>query len=246
MRASRSGFYRRRDGEERMWLSATDIEATMENALSKAGVFPTDERPAADMERFVQGLDARMDLHANLDAATLGQTEFYSDRPPKIFINRDLTGLAYEDDTPLGTRGRWRATIAHEASHVVLHRVLFEINRDQSKLFRLEKRAEPQRLMRCLKKNVLFRGGGGNDWREVQANIGMAAALMPQSLFLRLASRTIEDYGLKAGALTAGSVPAATLTARMAGLFEISKQAAGIRLESLGIVSSPNQPWLVR
>ena len=46
MRSGRSGFYRRRDGEERLWLSPADIENMMEDALRKSGVFPTDEQPS--------------------------------------------------------------------------------------------------------------------------------------------------------------------------------------------------------
>lgn len=245
MRLGRSGFYRRRDGEERLWLSAVDIETMMEDALHRSEVFPADEQPAVDIERFIQGLGVRMDQFADLDATVLGQTEFYSGGPPKIFINRDLTGAVGDDETPSGIRGRWRATIAHEGSHVVLHRLLFEVNRDQDNLFQLEEQPKPQRLMRCLKKNVLFRGGGTNDWREVQANIAMAALLMPQSLFRRLASKIVEECGLKAEALITGSATAATLAVRMAALFDVSRQASTIRLETLGIVSPARQPWLI-
>ena len=246
MRADRSGLYRRRDGEERLWFSAADIEITIEDELRKSGLFPADEHPVVDIERFVQCLGVRMDQYADLDSTVLGQTEFYSDRPPKIFINRDLTGAAYDDDTSLGTRGRWRATIAHEGSHVVLHRALFEINQDQSSLFQLREQAQPQRLMRCLKKNVLFRGGGGSDWREVQANMAMAALLMPRSLFSRLATKAAEERGLDAEPLMAETPAATTLAVRMAELFEVSRQAAGIRLETLGIVSAAKQAWLAR
>src|SRR5208337_3580441 len=245
MRLGRSGFYRRRDGQERLWLSPADIESMMDDTLRNLGVFPTDEQPTVDIERFIQRLGVRMDQYANLDPTVLGQTEFYSDEPPKIFINRDLTGAIDDDHTPPGIRGRWRATMAHEASHVVMHRVLFEVNQDQETLFHMQDQPEPQRLMRCLKKNVLFRGGGTNDWREVQANMGMAALLMPQSPFRQLAGKVAEQHRLAAQALTIGSAPAATLTAEMAALFDVSRQAVGIRLEALGILSPAGHPWLI-
>jgi len=245
MRTGRSGFYRRRDGQERLWLSPADIENTMEDELQRLGVFPSNEQPAVDIERFVQGLGVRMDQHAELDPMVLGQTEFYCDGPPKISINRDLTGAVDDDETPPGIRGRWRATIAHEGGHVVLHRVLFEVNRSQECLFQLEGQAEPQRLMRCLKKDVVFRGGGAGDWREVQANMAMAALLMPQSLFRQLAGQVVLQCGLKAEALINGTPAAGTLCVRMAALFDVSRQAAGIRLETLSIVSPERQPWLI-
>jgi hypothetical protein len=242
----RSGLYRRRDGEERIWLSASDIEMMMEDELRKAGVFPTEQQPAVDIERFIAELGVRMDQHADLDPTVLGQTEFYKDGPPKIFINRNLTGAAMDgDETPLGIRGRWRATVAHEGIHVLVHGVLFEINRDQTSLFQMEAPTEPQRLMRCLKKNVLFRGGNAyDDWREVQANMGMAALLMPQSLFRSIA-RELTDQHKLSHALCVGSSGSSELTAELARIFEVSKQAAGIRLQTLGILSPLGQYRLV-
>ncbi len=245
MSSGRSGLYRRRDGKERLWLSAADIEMMMEEELRKSDVFPTDEQPVVDIERFIQDLGVRMDQYANLDPTVLGLTEFYADAPPKIFINRDLTGAIDDDDTPPGIRGRWRATMAHEAGHVVIHRRLFEVNQDQETLFQMEEQAEPRRLMRCLKKNVLFRGGT-SDWREVQANMCMAALLMPRSLFRRLTDNVATQRGLAAEALRIGSATAAMLTAEMAALFDVSKQAAGIRLETLGILPLAGQPWLIQ
>jgi len=244
MKSGRSGFYRRPSGEERLWFSPEAIEATMEDALRRVGLFPTDAEPAVNIEGFIQGLGVRMDQYAVLEATVLGKTEFYGDGPPKIFINRDLTGAVDSDQTPAGLRGRWRATIAHEGSHIVLHRVLFEVNRNQSSLFQLAERSEPRNLMRCLKKDVLFRSGGVSDWREVQANMAMAALLMPRSLFRRLAGAAAEQSGIRREALIAGSSAAMTLAVRMATLFDVSRQAAGIRLESLGVVSPAGQPWM--
>jgi hypothetical protein len=245
MRLQRSGFYRRKDGSERLWFSPADIETTMEAELHRLGKFPTFGRPAVDVEGVIQGLGLRIDQYAELESSVLGQTEFYADRPPKIFINRDLTGAIDDDYTPPGIRGRWRATLAHETSHVVLHRVLFDVNESQGGLFQVVEDNVPQRLMRCLKKNVLYRAGA-SDWREVQANMGMAALLMPKTLFLKLAHHALEQNGLRASALISGSSAASLVTGELARLFDVSKQAAGIRLETLGIVSPLGQGLLAQ
>jgi hypothetical protein len=242
---SRSGFYRERDGSERLWYSPTDIEVMMEDALRASGLLPTEDSPAVNIERFIQSLDVRMDQYANLDATVLGVTEFYTNKSPKILINRNLTGAIDDDNTPPGIRGRWRATMAHEASHVVMHRLLFEVNQGQQGLFTTESQTGSRQLMRCLKKNVLFRGGGTNDWREVQANMGMAALLMPKRLFRQIAGRTMDALQIPANALSTGSDAAATLSAEIAALLDVSKQAAGIRLETLGFVSPARQSWLI-
>lgn len=242
---SRSGLYRRQDGEERLWYQPSDIERMMEDALSGSNSLPSVEKPAVDIERFIQSLGVRMDQHAELGPDVLGLTEFYKGAPPRIFINRDLTGAIDDDSTAPGIRGRWRATMAHEASHVVLHRILFELGENQEALFASDPEPQTKQLMRCLKKNVLFRGGV-SDWREVQANMGMAALLMPQGLFRRLADKTAADLRLSAEGLVAGSPAAADLAAEMASLCDVSKQAAGIRLETAGILSPSRQPWLIR
>lgn len=242
---SRSGFYRNRDGVECLWFSPADIERTMEDALGKAGLSPTENSPTVDIERFIQSLGVRMDQYADLDSSVLGLTEFHSSQTPRILINRDLTGAIDDDSTPPGILGRWRATMAHEASHVVMHRILFDVNQDQQGLFPSASEEKSHQLMRCLKKAVLFRSGGTSDWREIQANMGMAALLMPQQLFQRLASTIINQLHLSAVDLGAGSKTTATISAELATLFSVSKQAASIRLETLGIVAPAKQPWLI-
>jgi hypothetical protein len=240
----RSGLYRRQDGEERLWYQPADIERMTEDALRSSNLLPSHDKPAVDIERLIQALGVRMDQYAELESEVLGLTEFYKGAPPKIFINRDLTGAIDDDDTTPGIRGRWRATMAHEACHVLMHRILFELNDSQAQLFANDGGHEPKQLMRCLKRNVLFRGRT-TDWREVQANMGMAALLMPQSLFRDVAMRTMSRLQLPLFGLIAGSADVVKLVVELAGLFDVSKQATGIRLETMGLVARAGQPWLV-
>ncbi len=135
--------------------------------------------------------------------------------------------------------------MAHEASHVVLHSVLFQVDDSQHTLFQTEPQPESHQLMRCLKKDVLFRQGGAGDWREVQANMGMAALLMPQGVFRQLAESAVRDLSLPIESLTTVSAATSSLSERMATQFDVSRQAAGIRLQTLGFVRPPQQPWLL-
>ena len=75
--------------------------------------------------------------------------------------------------------------------------------------------------------------------------MGMAALLMPQGLFRQLAGTVVEHRRLNIGTLVVGSAAAAAVTAEMAALFDVSRQAAGIRLETLEILSPAGQPWLI-
>ncbi len=241
----RSKLYRGRDGGQRIWLQPADIENMMEDQLRKAGLMPTEERPVVDVEAFIERhLKARLDQHADLEADVLGLTEFATGRAPAVAINRDLTGAVDDDDSDIGVVGRWRATLAHEATHVHVHGVLFALDEGQVGLFDSGSSREPQRLMRCMKRNVLYRGGG-SDWREVQANLGMAALMMPQGLFRTLAKREMVRLGIETGDMMVGGAGARTLALELAQIVRVSRQAAGIRIETLGIARPAGQAALL-
>jgi hypothetical protein len=232
----KSGLFRHRDGTERLWFEPSDIESMMEEELKNAKLYPPLQSPAVDIERFIeQYLVANLDQYGELEEGILGLTEFIPGRSPRLVINRNLTGAIDADATPMGTRGRWRATLAHEASHVIMHSVLFQLGTDQPELFRVSTASNPNRLLRCEKKNVLFRGGG-TDWREVQANMAMAALLMPRGLFRKAVVEAKKE--LQIDPSRSGLDPASIreLTKCLSSKFEVSKQAAGIRLEVLGCV----------
>jgi hypothetical protein len=96
--------------------------------------------------------------------------------------------------------------------------------------------------MRCLHRDVMpvatedwGRISRRRDWREVQANRGMAAWLMPSRTFKNVAF----EHMTKAGPTTRSSSPAAaeTLASAMASSFQVSKQAALIRIGTLQIAT---------
>ncbi len=230
--------YRSADGEERLWFEDDEIEQLVEDELRRADLMPTTSQPVTDLERFVEShLRCPLDQYAALPPEVLGVTEFRRGRPPAISINRNLTGSALdEDDSAPGVHGRWRATVAHEATHVVLHRMLFEFDEHQGELFTAPAETEPQ-LMRCLKRDVGYSAPGG-DWREVQANKGMAALLMPARLFKRVVRQETTDLGIPTTALTPGAPATSVLVRRLAGRFRVSRQAAEIRLRTTGFITS--------
>lgn len=230
-------------GERRVWYADDDIERIAEAELAKARLLPTVSRPAVDIERFVEKyLGARLDQHAELDADTLGVTEFFIGSEPRIGINKDLTD-ALDDDPRPGLPGRWRATVAHEAAHVVLHRDLYDPRVENLDLFAAmpSEPAPAKALHRCLKRDVGYEQNGRSDWREVQANKGMAALLMPRGVFGELARREISSAYRVATVLPED---AAAVAARLADRFEVSRQAAEIRLKTLGFVRLRGQQTL--
>ena len=226
----------------RLWLSDEQIETTIEEELHKAALMPPSVDPVVDLERFVEGyLGCPLDQYAALPADVLGVTEFRSKQRPAVFINRSLTASAVDNGEQVRL-GRWRATVAHEAAHVIFHRCLFEVHQDQGDLF--DANEGVQSVMRCLKRDVGYEARS-SDWREVQANKGMAALLMPRGLFRSVAKVEMASLGLGRGQLSAGSAGAAVLTKRLAARFAASRQATGIRLSTLGITSPAGAPSLL-
>ena len=238
-------WYRGPEGDERLWLEPQEIETVMEDELQKADLLPSSDDPVVGIERFLEAhLAADLDEYADLNQDVLGVTEFRAGQPPRVLINKDLTGSAMDADwVAPGIEGRWRATLAHEGVHILLHRVLFELNADQASLFGAEPTSRGQQLMRCLKRDVAF-GARGSDWREVQANRGMAALLMPRSVFLPVAKAEIRERALTGDRLVAGSQAALEVGRELAELFAVSSQAAIIRLSTLGFVAEPGATHL--
>jgi hypothetical protein len=230
--------YRAPNGEERLWFEALELEQIVEAELNKAGMMPSPTSPVVDVERFIEyHLKAALDQYADLDQTVLGVTEFFRGETPRIRINKDLTGSAIDDGVSApGLLGRWRATLAHEAGHVMLHRRLFDVAVGNLNLFGDADQPTPKQLPRCLKALVSY--STVPEWREVQANQAMAALLMPRPLFVSLAR---EESGQTSSVdlIPLGAVDG--VTKRLAERLRVSKQAARIRLATLGLVEPTQQ-----
>jgi hypothetical protein len=227
--------YRGAGGEERIWFEPSEIERMMATELQRAGLMPTDAAPVVNLDAFIERhLKVTLDPYADLESSVLGVTEFFEGKPPRVSINKDLTGSALdEDESPPGRLGRWRATVAHEAGHVLLHRSLFEFAAGNMSLFETRQPGDGVRqLHRCLKRDATYATGG--DWREVQANQAMAALLMPKAFFARIARAEAQKVFPDGDTIPAGGED--RVAARLAPLLGVSRQAACIRLTTLGLV----------
>lgn len=238
-------WYKGPEGDERLWLEPSEIEEIVEDELRKAGLVTSADSPSVDIERFIEvHLGAELDQYADLESDVLGVTEFRPGMTPTVMINRDLTGSAMDGDwSPPGIQGRWRATLAHEGAHCLFHRVLFELNADQGSLFEgaYGGGRSDHRMMRCLKRQVSFQRQA-RDWREVQANRGMAALLMPRPVFL---DRVRREFANRSGErVLAGTPEARALAEVLASIFAVSRQAAEIRLSTMGFLGAPRVPEL--
>jgi IrrE N-terminal-like domain len=207
---------------ERIWYEAAEIEQITAAALRSAGLMPAAATKAIDIEAFVEmHLGVNVDYAGDLPDSVLGYTEFT--HPPRIVVSRRLTELALNPQASLGLRGRWRATLAHEAAHVLLHSWLRSIGN-----------ATPKLTAQAISPTS---NGKSSDWREVQANMGMAALLMPRRMFLAEARRLVELEGIFLP-LDREALLATRLVAILGERFETSHEATRLRLLSLGWISS--------
>ena len=134
--------------------------------------------------------------------------------------------------------------MAHEAAHVVLHRILFEIPLAQGFFSEIEEPANS--LLRCLKRDVSFKRGNF-DWKEVQANRGMAALLMPRCIFQELVLVSLglsSNDDLLSQIPESGSLTFSHLLLYLSRKFEVSQEAARIRLESLELTHMSTERML--
>ena len=229
--------YRSPGGERRLWFEPNEIEEIVADELKGSGMFPDSLDPVVDLEVFLEtGLGVKLDLYARLDSEVLGVTEFIRNERPLVSISSELTEAADSTGGPPGALGRWRATLAHEATHVVLHRMLFEVPPEQGTLFDVGIDSRPG-LLSCLNRDVAF-GSRNSDWKEVQANMGMAALLMPADVFSDVVRVVI---GAKTNQSLMSSIPDdksrehRDLVVELSRRLEVSHQAVGIRLETLGL-----------
>ena len=198
-----------------------------------AELSPTTTSPVTDLKRFLEGhLKVDLDLYADLPADVLGLTG--STRTSALGY-ASIRGCHRRHLKPIALLQAWlvvRTTLAHEASRVMLHRVLFVKDLAQDQLFTApDVRESVDPLMRCLKRDVGY-GTGTGDWREIQANVGMAALLMPRRIFRRLwLSRDAE--------LAANKDRDTELSRRLSERCGVSRQAVSIRLSTLDLLPKP-------
>ena len=230
-------------GSRRIWYEDFEFDEICENELRRAGLYPSRTDTPVRIEKFVEGhLGVCLDQYAPLDPGILGKTTFRPAKVPLVEINRSLTKAAIDTrSSPRSRRGRWKATLAHEAGHVLLHAKLFP-QYQIGKLFEydgVEVNDLIDPVFRCATNGVDADPRAATvDWKEYQANRSIGALLMPASLLRELYKDVIGDRD------EAASLPdsqgKSSLVEDMAELFDVSNQVARIRLENFGLIKPSN------
>jgi hypothetical protein len=155
----------------RLWYEESEIESIAARELALAGHPALEGAPATDV-------DALLELHMGvvpeytwMPRGVLGATEFTAKGEVRLQVSAELSLRA-------GRQGAaeklLRSTLAHEAAHILLHRVLFL--KESGDIFGgLASRHE---LCRSV---GVPRPGYQGEWWEWQANRGMSALLLPRA-----------------------------------------------------------------
>ena len=210
----------------RPWYEAGEIERIV---ATKVYAFQGASAAVLNLEAFAErACGVALDQHAVLPDRVLGVTVFGSRARPHILINRALTEAADRRGAPLEAIGRWRATLAHEIGHVLLHRGLYLHHGDQIELFGRDEQTGTAEVQ-CHRSDLV---AGATHWREVQANTAMAALLMPSDRFAAAFGRRLNIVAQR------GDSAARSLIRGLAEEFMVSRQAALIRISELGLMTS--------
>jgi hypothetical protein len=163
---------------------------------------------------------ADLDLSANLsdqEHEVFGVTYFFSGKRPQVKILRELWEQSWRVN-------RLRTTLAHEYGHVLLHAWLYD---------RPEAPPGPQT---CYWRTMLP-SMSTIDWMEWQAGYVSGALLMPES-FIRRAAEAYFQRRHIGTPVPRDTREGAELAQRISLVFEVSPEAATVRLSQLGFFTS--------
>lgn len=170
----------------------------------------------------------KLDLYADLTEEgpdIEGVTDFLPGRRPRVRISGTLSASG-------GSQNRLRTTLTHELGHVRFHGFLFELKAAGLDLFGATgaipsskgSAATPQK---CRRQSILH--ATQVDWMEWQAGYACGAYLMPASHLHRVVTEYVRRLGILTDLHTTAP-EAAGLIDSVAGTFDVSREAARVRL----------------
>lgn len=176
------------------------------------------------IERDTEELDVYADLsHYGPDVE--GVTEFRPGKRPRVLISTALT----ENDRQ---ENRLRTTLTHEYGHVHFHSYLWELEPVSADLLR----QQPNRDKIICKRDGIT-NASLTDWMEWQAGYVCGAILMPKTAVIQECKEYIEANNLF-GAVSAQTAHAAQLIEKTIKKFQVSQDAARVRLLKLNILTA--------
>ncbi len=153
----------------RLWYEESEIESICARELARSGPPTLPDRPATDVEAFCERHLGVVPDYTWVPRGVLGATEFTARGEVRLQVSAELSLRA---ERHAAAETLLRSTLAHEAAHILLHRLLF-LKESREIFGGLASRTEL-----CRSVGVPGPGHRG-EWWEWQANRGMSALLLP-------------------------------------------------------------------
>ncbi len=185
-----------------------------------------------DLTVLIEMHDADLDPYADLTRYgddVEGVTEFFADCGPKVSISERISS----DDR---RENRYRTTLTHEFGHVKFHRWLWDEKFATGDL--LETWTDANKAI-SRRDGVLNAPQG--DWMEWQAGYISGALLMPATVVRRLVADYCAPFGLH-GTIHVASEHAEVLMMLVMDQFDVSAEAARVRLLKLNLLTTTMEP----
>jgi hypothetical protein len=213
--------------EEQPFYAPEEIERICTGELQDAGLFPATPAPVR-IERFIEKRFSVTPAYEDLPDGVLGWTKFGPAGVEAVVVSRSLgTGAGVVTDR------RISSTLAHEAGHGLLHAHLFVLGLGNASLFPTGADVEPSRIL-CRDAQPTVGGAVrnyGGRWWEVQANMAMAALLLPRRLVETCLTPLLTMGSFGRGALEVHRREEATRL--VADTFDVNPVMARLRLGTL-------------
>ena len=200
------------------------ITGFLKDKYGKAGFPVTTEDLTLLVERDTDDFDGYADLSA-YGHDVEGVTEFQPGRKPIVRIAENLSNDERREN-------RLRTTLTHEYGHVHFHAYLWEVEPPGADLLRRNPNANKQ----ICKRDTMLEAVQ-TDWMEWQAGHACGALLMPVSYLRRVVGAYQEANGLF-GVIGTGTEHGQALIARVQEAFQVSADAARVRLLRLNILGA--------
>jgi len=177
-----------------------------------------------DITVLIESLTGDLDLYADLsqeEGEVEGVTDFVPGQRPKVRISKRLT-----EDIRLANR--LRTTLTHELGHVHFHSSLFDAERSGD-LFSTQAASQPAK---CRRETILQ--ATQTDWIEWQAGYSCGAFLMPASALAATIHDFLHAQKLNVARFGLSSAPGQALIQVVCDQYEVSRDAARVRLQQRG------------
>ncbi len=225
-----SGLFRQRPHYQPDELDSLCEEAICNFLTQRHGkvTFPVS---TADLTVMIEQAVDDLDSCADLDEGVDGLTDFFPRKRPRVKIASRLQQPYLEN--------RLRTTLTHEYGHVLLHGFMFALDDDLKKLFD----GKPKETRHQCHRDTI-EGAGHGDWMEWQAGFACGALLMPAGELTRVVRAYREAADFRYAEIAVESDHGRALIERVMGEFQVSKEAARVRMEKRKILVQNAVPSL--